>query len=319
MGVLFYILFAIGLLFPFLLAAKPLVTQEFVDSLRARGVKWKVAEPSQNVFQNATLEEFRKFLNPLYNEPLSSRKSRTLQQYDTFGNYYYRYFRRGPKYQKPPLILPVNYDLRQKLQNCSQPAVNQGNCSSCWAIVIAHLVSDRFCLRGINVSLSIQDLLECNADNQCCGGGYASKGYKHMVDYGAVEEKCKSYDRNCGTCRNIANCTRYRCKKDSIWFSDDVEETKLEIYKNGPVGAVFDVYEDFTNYAGGVYYHTKGEYIGAHAVEVVGWGRDKDGMEYWLCKNSWGSSWGMNGYFMIRIGDCEVNDFMSACKPLLSK
>ncbi|GLT54448.1 hypothetical protein SLA2020_276470 [Shorea laevis] len=37
-----------------------------------------------------------------------------------------------------------------------------------------------------------------------------------------------------------------------------------------------------------------------HAVTIIGYGTTEDGTKYWLVKNSWGESWGENGYMRIQ-------------------
>jgi cathepsin B len=68
----------------------------------------------------------------------------------------------------------------------------------------------------------------------------------------------------------------------------------------GPVTASFTVYDDFENYAGGIYKPTSHSSVGGHAVKYVGFGTDpKTGTEYWKLANSWNPYWGENGYFRI--------------------
>jgi cathepsin B len=43
------------------------------------------------------------------------------------------------------------------------------------------------------------------------------------------------------------------------------------------------VFEDFMNYASGIYHYTTGKYVGGHAVKLIGWGKDTDGLFYWIC------------------------------------
>ena len=78
----------------------------------------------------------------------------------------------------------------------------------------------------------------------------------------------------------------------------------------------FTVYDSFMNYKSGVYERTWFDVIpkGGHAVKVIGWGKE-DEKDYWLCANSWNTSWGDNGLFKIRMGSCGIDTDLYACYP----
>ena len=71
------------------------------------------------------------------------------------------------------------------------------------------------------------------------------------------------------------------------------------------------------NYKSGVYHHVTGKLEGGHAVKMLGWGNE-NGVDYWLCANSWTTNWGENGYFKIKMGDCEIDSSVWACIPNIS-
>jgi len=86
---------------------------------------------------------------------------------------------------------------------------------------------------------------------------------------------------------------------------------------NGPVETAFTVYEDFMNYKSGVYQHLTGSVQGGHAVKIIGWGHES-GLDYWLIANSWGTSWGIDGYFKIKLGDCGIDSTVYSALPVLT-
>lgn len=84
----------------------------------------------------------------------------------------------------------------------------------------------------------------------------------------------------------------------------DENELLQAVFEKGPVSVAFQVVDDFGAYSSGVYTSSTCENGPAdvnHAVLAVGYGVE-NGMDYWLVKNSWGTSWGDNGFFKIERG-----------------
>jgi hypothetical protein len=89
-------------------------------------------------------------------------------------------------------------------------------------------------------------------------------------------------------------------------------DIRANIYEWGPVSTGMVVYPDFYTFdaKNGIYeWDGKGDPVGGHAIEIVGWGVEKD-KKYWIIKNSWGPNWGRNGYFYISRGNnmCQIED-----------
>jgi cathepsin B len=84
--------------------------------------------------------------------------------------------------------------------------------------------------------------------------------------------------------------------------------------QKGPLSVAFTVYSDFPTYKSGVYKHTTGSALGGHAVEIIGYGNDPTGGDYWVVKNSWNEEWGNGGTFNIARGtnECGIEGQVAA-------
>ncbi|GMS81276.1 hypothetical protein PENTCL1PPCAC_3451, partial [Pristionchus entomophagus] len=234
---------------------------------------------------------------------------------------------------------------------------DQSNCGSCWAVSTGEVIADRICIASggsQHVNVSSDDIMSCCV--QCgngCDGGDPFKAVKWYMSHGVVTGS--DYDAHAGckpypfpSCEHHTNNPRYescdsepdfwtpRCRKScqdgyTLTYAQDkhygvsaygvsrkVADIQKEIFSNGPVTATFTVYEDFEQYASGIYVHKSGKYLGTHAVKVIGWGTEGS-TPYWLVANSWNTDWGENGLFRIIRGTNEVGfeAAIIACLPKL--
>lgn len=103
--------------------------------------------------------------------------------------------------------------------------------------------------------------------------------------------------------------------------TDSLDQLELaiqhEIYRNGPVVSGFVVFDDFmdpTQFDGKTVYQHKNKSAGSnggHAIRVCGWGEetiDGEVVPYWWIANSWGTQWGINGYFKMKrkMRECQL-------------
>ena len=72
-------------------------------------------------------------------------------------------------------------------------------------------------------------------------------------------------------------------------------------------------------YKKGIYQYKDGYYQGVHAVKIIGWGKQGN-LDYWVVANSWGTSWGEDGFFRIAFGECGIDDtLVVGCIPEIKK
>lgn len=91
----------------------------------------------------------------------------------------------------------------------------------------------------------------------------------------------------------------------------DEEALKAAVATVGPIAVGIDAgHSSFQFYHDGVYFEEQcsTNYLD-HAVLAVGYGTEADGTDYWIVKNSWGLSWGEDGYLKMsrnRNNNCGI-------------
>jgi cathepsin B len=79
------------------------------------------------------------------------------------------------------------------------------------------------------------------------------------------------------------------------------------------------IMEDFYSYKSGIYHHVEGDFMGGHAMRLVGWGTDpSDNSLYWIAQNQWGDSWGEKGMVRVRAGEIGIDAIAMSCIPDIS-
>ena len=138
--------------------------------------------------------------------------------------------------------------------------------------------------------------------------------YAYAAKEGIPDQTCQVYEAKNKECNDLNRCRDCDPEKGCFAVKDykrykineygDVygaEKMKAEIFARGPISCYVSVTQQFLDYTGGIFVETDHASMGGHIIEVAGWGKTKEGQEYWIARNSWGEYWGENGWFRIQM------------------
>uniref|UniRef100_A0A0K0FTN5 Cathepsin L.1 (inferred by orthology to a zebrafish protein) n=1 Tax=Strongyloides venezuelensis TaxID=75913 RepID=A0A0K0FTN5_STRVS len=224
-------------------------------------------------------------------------------------------FRRGLIFDKKNFQVNQNEDVRLSRSNISIPSSidwrkynrvsqiqNQGDCGACWIFAANGAIESAFAKKtGKLYSFSVQQVADCTPNN-ACNGGWMTTAYRYARRRGLTITENYPYEGKDNICKFSRNMIIGGIKK---WINLGKNEGRLKrvVGTIGPVAVGMDSsLTSFQNYKSGIYDDPLCTNNLDHAVLIIGYDTDPVFGDYWIVKNSWGTSWGENGYFKIKRG-----------------
>jgi KDEL-tailed cysteine endopeptidase len=216
------------------------------------------------------------------------------------------------------LALPKSVDWRKSGKVTG--VKNQGQCGGCWAFAASGALEGLYAIKNNKlVTFSDQQMIDCSSSygNNGCNGGLMTNAFRFTRKYGVELDSGYRYKASEGNCNKNAKKVVFKntghrevqannplalkqaVARQPVSVGIGASSQAVQLFKSGIItsGCPKDL---------------------DHGVLIVGYDVAKNGQEYWIVKNSWGSGWGQNGYMNIAIGSqnggaglCGINSMAS--------
>uniref|UniRef100_A0A4W3IR07 Cathepsin O n=1 Tax=Callorhinchus milii TaxID=7868 RepID=A0A4W3IR07_CALMI len=213
------------------------------------------------------------------------------------------------------LHLPTRFDWRDK--NVVTRVRNQGSCGGCWAFSVVEVIESAYAIKGKPLqTFSAQEVIDCSYKDGGCNGGSPVSALKwlNQTKTRLVTESMYPFKAKTGMCHHFPMSTFGISIKgyQAYSFRHKEEEMMHKLLEWGPLIAVVDAVS-WQDYLGGIIQHHCSPEESNHAVVITGYDRTGD-IPYWIVRNSWGSTWGIDGFVHIKMkrNVCGIADSVAA-------
>ena len=220
--------------------------------------------------------------------------------------------------------LPSSVDWRK--EGAVTPVKNQGQCGSCWSFsTTGALEGAYFNKYGTLLSFSEQQLVDCDTlrnggKDHGCKGGLMDNAFSWISKNGGlcVETEypyVSGTTTTGGTCQTTCTAISNSKVVDFVDVTPSSDDAMMTALSKRPVSIAIEAdQKDFQLYKSGVFTGACGTKLD-HGVLLVGYGNELSD-DFYLVKNSWGTSWGDAGYIKLGRGK-QYNNGDGQCGLLL--
>jgi len=232
------------------------------------------------------------------------------KQYRGYSSHMARSIKATREYAELPHVtledLPTSVDWRTVDPPIVTDPKDQGGCGSCWAFATTEEIEGAVAqATGQLLVLSPQNVVDCTPNPQQCGGSggcngaTAELGMGYVRDYGISLDSVYPYTAQTGTCQNATMAKAATIKGFVKLPENNYTALMIAVATKGPI-AISAAAGAWQSYGGGVFTCDSSQTDIDHAIQLVGYGTDSTGGDYWLVRNSWGGGWGESGYIRIQ-------------------
>ena len=280
--------------------------------------------PSDDIFQKWTKND--EYINKINQDnksyTLGHNQFSGMDEYD-FSNYVktVNFTNKIKNIIKINETIPESVDWR--LNNAVTPVKDQGQCGSCWSFSTTGSLEGIYAIQtGELVSFSEQQLVDCDnfrhgGKDHGCNGGIMDNAFSWINKNGGLctEESYPYISGNGETESCQTTCDVVPKSQIQTWVDVASSDAALmTAIAQQPVSIAIEADQiDFQLYKSGVLTSKCGTTLD-HGVLVIGYGNDNE--DYYLVKNSWGTTWGDEGYIKLGRGP-QYNDGQGQCGILL--
>lgn len=278
------------------------------DIIEASNAAGKSYTLGHNKFSHMSLDEFRAFVRLGLDRPTIAADS---------------------VFEAPKDMSAVPASVDWVAAGAVTPVKDQGQCGSCWSFSTTGALEGAYQIKYKNlVSFSEQNLVDCDGIDHGCNGGLMDHAFTWTKRNGGL---CTEADypyysgetKKAGTCQTTCTKNTKVAPSSHTDITPNSDDAMMAALALGPVSVAIEADQAaFQLYKSGVFSAECGANLD-HGVLAVGYGTDATtGEDFYNVKNSWGTSWGENGYIrfarggsMPKEGQCGI--LSAASYPVL--